>query len=339
MVSSGGRGSAGHDSDLCFRVYSSQVGQQSGEDRLVPGVGEPVVPADEDASEVCHSARQGTGLPSQAGPETTMFGYPRRTMAGLVCIYYGNTGSTWLIRLLGASPQVLVPGFEPIEGWAWDAPAGERVDWLRTALMPSANRDGDAYDVWVTALQASPQVMEVPNSKPNFEHVGFKMNGLAVLFTRGVADVLQETKAKAIILTRENRIKHALSVYCYHEEKKSQFGGAGVKPPSRVRLRAFHRWVKESQRFHTDLLRVRESLVDILGSDQVAFLSYEEFTAEEGKRRTLDRLCGFLGVEPIKLVEGPFTKATSDDLRSAVVNYYLLRLRYSLTPLRHFLEG
>ena len=120
-----------------------------------------------------------------------MFGYPRRTMAGLVCIYYGNTGSTWLIQLLGASPQVLIPGFERIEGWAWDAPAGERVDWLRTALMPPANRDGDTYDVWVTVLQASPQVMEALNSKPNFEHVGFKMNGLAVLFTRDVADVLQ----------------------------------------------------------------------------------------------------------------------------------------------------
>ena len=119
------------------------------------------------------------------------------------------------------------PGFEPIEGWAWDAPAGERVDWLRTALMPSANRDGDAYDVWVTALQASPQVMEVPNSKPNFEHVGFKMNGLAVLFTRGVADVLQETKAKAIILTRENRINMPFPSTATTRRKRANSGALG----------------------------------------------------------------------------------------------------------------
>ena len=270
-----------------------------------------------------------------------MVGYPRRTMAGFVCIYYGNTGSSWLIQALGASPQVLVPGFEPVESWAWDAPSSERVEWLRTALIPPIERDGPIYDTWVEALQASPQVEDV-SQKAGWEQVGLKMNDLAAFETEAVADVLYTAKAKAIILTRKNRIKHALSLYRYHEEGKSQFGRngtqEGLRPSSRVKMRAFDRWVKESQRLHNEVLRVRQTLAERLGPDQMTDLSYEEFISDEGKRHTLSRLADFLGIEPIELVEGRFTKATSDNLRSAVVNYDLLRLRYSLTPLSHFFE-
>jgi len=261
-------------------------------------------------------------------------------MAGFVCIYYGNTGSSWLIQALGASPQILVPGFEPVEAWAWDAPADERVEWLRTALIPPVERDGPVYETWVEALQASPQVKEA-SDKTGWDQVGLKMNDLAAFATEAVADVLFAANAKAIILTRENRIKHALSLYRYHEEGKSQFfrdGRTGVRPSSKVKMRAFDRWVKESQRLHSELLRVRQTLTERLGPDQMTDLSYEEFISDEGKGHTLARLSDFLGVEPIELVPGRFTKATSDDLRSAVVNYNTLKLRYSATPLSRFLE-
>ncbi|MFV1963537.1 MAG: hypothetical protein ACC658_17120, partial [Acidimicrobiia bacterium] len=230
---------------------------------------------------------------------------------------------------------------EPVEAWAWDAPADERVGWLRTALIPPIERDGPVYDTWIEALQTSPQVTEV-SQKAGWEQVGLKMNDLAAFATEAVADVLYAAKAKAIILTRENRIKHALSLYRYHEEGKSQFfrdgTQAGVRPSSKVKMRAFDRWLKESQRLHSELLRVRQTLAEQLGPDQITDLSYEEFISDEGKRHTLRRLANFLGIEPIELVEGKFTKATSDDLRSAVVNYDLLRLRYSRTPMSHFFE-
>jgi len=93
-----------------------------------------------------------------------------------------------------------------------------------------------------------------------------------------------------------------------------------------------------SQRLHSELLRVRQTLAEQLGPDQITDLSYEEFISDEGKRHTLRRLSNFLGIEPIELVEGKFTKATSDDLRSAVVNYNTLKLRYSHTPLSRFFE-
>lgn len=257
-------------------------------------------------------------------------------MAGFVCIYYGNTGSSWLLDALAASPQVLVPGFEPVEGWAWDAPHDERVEWVRTALDAPPERQGARYDTWVEALRASPQVDVVPN-KPGFERVGFKMNDLAVFATEATVDALADSGAKAIVLTRENRIKHALSLYRYHEEGKSQFGeNKGERPPSKVGVRAFDRWVKESQRLHGEALRVRAALVDRLGPEKVTDLAYEEFSSEEGKQGTIDRLAAFLGIEPIELTEGRFKKATSDDLRSAIVNYDTLRLRYALSPLRSY---
>jgi hypothetical protein len=262
-------------------------------------------------------------------------------MAGFVCIYYGNTGSSWLIEALGASSQVLVPGFEPVEGWAWDAPEDERVEWLGMALSPPSDRHGSVYDVWVEALRASPQVGEVLN-QTNWKQVGLKMNDLAVFETEAVADVLASLDAKAIILTRENRIKHALSLYSYHEEGKSQFGHdgrrEGLRPSTKIKMRAFDRWVKESQRLHREALRVRRTLGDRLRSSQITDLSYEEFITEEGKRHTLDRLSNFLGIEPIPLADGGLKKATSNDLRSAVANYNTLKLRYSLTSMRGFFE-
>lgn len=256
-------------------------------------------------------------------------------MSGFVCIYYGNTGSSWLLNTLGTSPQIMVPGFEPVEGWAWKAPIEERVEWMSTALNPPPERSGPVFEKWIAALRESPQVKEL-SDKPTFEQVGFKMNDLAVFAIDAVVDVLEGAEARAIVLSRENRIKHALSLYRYHEESKSQFGGKGYRPPSKVDLKLFDKWVQESVRLHTRSLDAKEKLLDRLRPDRVAELSYEEFTTEEGKRRTIDRLTDFLGVEPMELKEGPFVKATPDDLRSAVVNYNILRLRYLLTPMRTY---
>lgn len=256
-------------------------------------------------------------------------------MAGFICAYYGNTGSSWLLQVLGTSPQILVPGFEPIEGWAWDAPRSERIEWLRTALSPPADHEGEAYDLWVKQLQTSPQVDDLPE-KPGFLHVGLKVNNLAVVETETVSEVLAGAGAKVIVLSRDNRIKHALSLYRYHEESKSQFELKGVRPPSEVRLRKFNWWVKESRRLHGHMDSVRDTFLQRLGQDNVTTLSYEEFATPEGKQRTIDRLTDFLGIDPFVMAESQYAKATPDDLKSALVNYNTVRLRYALTPMREF---
>ena len=126
------------------------------------------------------------------------------------------------------------------------------------------------------------------------------------------------------------------------EEGKSQFGHDGrleeLRPSTKIKMRAFDRWVKESQRLHREALRVRRTLGERLGPDQMTDLSYEEFISDEGKRHTLGRLSNFLGIEPIPLADGGLKKATSNDLRSAVANYNTLKLRYSLTSMRGFFE-
>lgn len=254
-------------------------------------------------------------------------------MAGFVCVYYGNTGSSWLLDGLATSDQVLVPGFEPVETWAWEAPVAERVEWIRTALSPPSDRDGPMYDAWVDSLRASPQVESAPEDR-SFSVVGFKVGDMAISETDAVADVLVETRARVVFLTRSNRIKHALSLYRYHEEDKSQFELRGERPASKVNLKRFNHWVEESMRLHGEAVRVREIMVSRLGQERVMDVAYEEFITEEGKRHTLNRLCRFLEIDPVDNARSFFVKATSDDLASAVVNYRTLRLRYRLSPLR-----
>ena len=255
-------------------------------------------------------------------------------MAGFVCIYYGNTGSSWLLEMLGSSPDVLVPGFEPIEGWAWDADHDAKLRWLETAMTPPEVRYGPDYAAWVDELRASPQV-KGDLLKPSFTQVGFKMNDLAAVEPERVADVLARTGARVIFLTRENRIKHALSLYRYHDEEKSQFHGKDRYAPTTVRFRRFDEWVKESQRLHDQAMHIRDVCVGRLGEGAVFDVGYREFVDAAGKRDVSDRLAEFLGIAPGG-GDGKYAKATPDDLRSAVTNYRALRLRYLPTRYRHY---
>ncbi len=257
-------------------------------------------------------------------------------MAGFVCIYYGNTGSSWLLDALGDSPLVCVPGFEPLEQWAWNVPAAERLAWLETALTPPDDRSGSAYDQWLAALRASPQVERDPDDR-RFVHTGLKMNDLAVTDTESVLDVLDRSGAKVIHLVRDNRLKHTLSMYRYHDEAKSQFHGLDRYAPTTVHFRLFQQWLAESERLHTQALATRQQCLDRLGEERVFLLSYEEFFDEEGKRRTLDRLAGFLAI-PSDFGDGRFTKATPDSLRDAIANYRIFWLRYRFTKYGEFLD-
>ena len=257
-------------------------------------------------------------------------------MAGFACVYYGNTGSSWLLDVLGRSPDVLVPGFEPVETWAWDTSVSERLRWIRTTFDPPEVREGPEWERWKEAVDRS------PNAKPNawnlsFRITGFKMSNLAVEHPWRTLLALRRSGAKTIVLTRRNRLKHALSLYRYREEKKSQFELKGVRPPTELDLDVYDDWLQKSAWMHEQSRAFRRSAERVLGHENVADVEYEEFVTEQGKQEVVDRMVSFLGVEAPQL-DSHFEKATPDSLEAAVSNFEALRGRYADTEYRQFFD-
>ncbi|MDH5616573.1 MAG: hypothetical protein OEY62_08545, partial [Acidimicrobiia bacterium] len=91
-----------------------------------------------------------------------------------VVVYYGNTGSSWLVETLSTSEDVLVPAFEPLELWAWDAPDAEKMAWIRGAFTPPEPRTPEAMQRWFEEMSSSPQFKGV-KGREQFRIVGFKM--------------------------------------------------------------------------------------------------------------------------------------------------------------------
>jgi hypothetical protein len=258
-------------------------------------------------------------------------------MGSFAIVYYGNTGSSWLVQILGSAPGVVIPAFEPLESWAWKAGSDEKLAWLHNAFSPPEEREGPAFDVWVEGLATSPQFEKLPTG--DFSTVGLKMTGRAIPETEALLGLLKDLATKAVFLQRRNRIKHALSLYRYHEESKSQFELAGVRPPSKLKRKRFDYWVQDSIRLHTDSEAFRARAGAALGPAAVTTVQYEDFVTPPGKREVIDRLAEFLEIDPPALDASHFEKATPDDLRSAVLNYERLQRWYRKTPLVvHFEE-
>lgn len=257
-------------------------------------------------------------------------------VAGFVCFYYGNTGSSWLLSALDGSPSIHVPGFEPIEDWAWETSAEVRLRWLETVLSPPADRRGADYARWRAEVRVSPQVTEDPRHD-DFVLTGLKMNDLAVVEPDALLDIIDRTGSKIIHLVRRNRLKHALSMHRYHDEDKSQFHGEDRYAPTLVRFDRFNEWILESERLHDLAVRLGKKFEARLGHDRVFHLAYEEFTDTPGKAQTLTRLAEFLGV-PDDFGDGEYVKATPDSLRAAIANYSRFRLRYRLTRYAEHLD-
>jgi hypothetical protein len=250
-------------------------------------------------------------------------------VASFVCFYYGATGSTWLLETLDSSPQVWVPGFEPLEPWAWDAADDVKVGWARTALNPPVG-DPQGLDTWWGLLRSSPQVKGP--YLPSLTSVGFKMSTTALEETDALLEVFTDLRIRLIFLLRRNRIKHALSLYRYEEESKSQFLVEGMLPPTRIKFRRFDEWLDRSVWLDQQMSSFRTICVERLGADQITTVAYEDLVSEQGKKRTMSELCSFLGVDRAGLQPSNVAKATPDDLQDAVINFRRLVRRYRSTP-------
>jgi hypothetical protein len=254
--------------------------------------------------------------------------------APFVVLYYGNTGSSWLIETLGHAPGVLVPAFEPLEAWAWKAPDREKVAWMRNAFSIPVERSGPSFDRWIEGLEASPQFKGLTST--DFTTIAFKMTNSALRSDAAMVDVFEEFGTRLVFLRRENRIKHALSLYRYHEEKKSQFDHAGIRPPSDVDLKLFKKWLSESEKLDSSFAAFQDACERRLGAGILIDVAYEEFVSEDGKQQTIERLARFLELPGGGYEPGGFKKATSDDLKSAVVNYRALRRKFGRGDMAKF---
>ncbi|HUP17824.1 MAG TPA: sulfotransferase [Acidimicrobiia bacterium] len=250
-------------------------------------------------------------------------------MASFVCFYYGATGSTWLLETLNSSPQVWVPGFEPVEPWAWGADDKTKVEWIRTALNPPVG-DTQGLDAWWELLRSSPQV--TGSYLPSLTSVGFKVSTTALDQTDDLLDVFADLRTPLIFLMRRNRIKHALSLYRYEEEKKSQFLLDGMQPPTRLKFRRFDEWLDRSVWLDQQMSGFRTVCTERLGPDQITTVAYEDLVSEQGKEETISHLCSFLGIDRAGLQPSSVAKATPDDLQDAVINFRRLVRRYRSTP-------
>lgn len=256
-------------------------------------------------------------------------------MRSFLLVFYGNTGSSWLIEALGSDPVVFVPGFEPIETWAWEVTDSERLDWIRTVFTPPEDRAGDAYAAWLAELAKTPHFKAPPD--PGFTYVGFKMHAHTIENRPALLKFLLKAETRIMLLERRNRIKHALSVYRHHEEGKSQFEWAGVRPPSTLDLDKFHERLLHSVVLHGQSQAFWDDAVAALGADAIVRVQYEDILDGPGKQATMERLSAFLGITDYTYADSPFEKATPDSLAAAVVNYEELVGRYTGTEFEQFL--
>ncbi len=245
---------------------------------------------------------------------------------------------------IGSLPNVYVPGFEPLERWSavgartsgWKATDAERLGWLRSTFSPPAERAGPRYEAWLEELGSNPH-FEAPEIL-DFSVVGFKANSQSIRDHGALFTTLLDVDSRVIVLQRHNRIKHALSLYRYHEEGKSQFDESGLRPPSEIDLKVFQEWVAMSVVLHRQSEVFWARAVGVLGREAVTRVRYEEFVDEEGKAKTMDRLARFLGIEVPAFEASLFQKATPDNLEAAVVNYDALVERYRRTEFKQFLS-
>lgn len=256
-------------------------------------------------------------------------------MRSFLLVFYGNTGSSWLVQTIGSDPEVFIPGFEPLERWAWEATDTERLEWMRTVFNPPEDRTGPAFAAWLQELGRNPQFNEPRN--PEFTYVGFKMHAHSIEDHSALLKLLLDAESKIILLERQNRIKHALSTYRHHEEGKSQFEKAGVRPPSLLDMEKFDFRVRESVALHGQSQDFWEAATAELGQEALIRVQYEDFIDGPGKEATMDRIAEFLGITGYTYRASPLKKATPDNLATAVVNYDELVDRYSGTEFEQYL--
>lgn len=242
---------------------------------------------------------------------------------GFVCVYYGGTGSSWLLNTLETSPELVIPAYEPLEWMHWEADDATKLAWVDTALdVPDAG-DAEAVANWKQELRASPMFVEF-DPKP-FRVAGFKLSPEAISDRSGLFDVVERRAAKVLAVGRRDRVRHALSLYRAHEEDKHQFHQQGLMAPTKLKKRRFLKWLNYSELVAGHMKSFVEAAESSLRPESVIAVDYEDFVTEEGKTATVNAVASFFEVDPSSMRWSAYQKATPDDLDEAVENYAALQ--------------
>ena len=261
----------------------------------------------------------------------------RKPINTFAVVYYGSTGSTWLIATLKNSKGVYVPAFEPLETWQWKAPDTEKLAWLRNAFSPPMDRDDEeAMAAWMNGFTSSPEFKGPPQR--TFHTIGTKITAGAVEDQGALLDLLGDRGTRLVFLQRENRVKHALSLYRHHEEGKSQFRRSGTQSATKVNLRRFDHWLADSTRQHAQSTAFHTTAVDRLGPDDVIALEYASIVSGADKAEVIGAVASFLGLSDPAIASESFEKATPDDLQAAISNYDRVYQRYRGTECGRYLR-
>jgi LPS sulfotransferase NodH len=220
-------------------------------------------------------------------------------------LFQGRTGSTFFVEALDSHPDVSAR-YEELTAYEW------------------LEEDGDAQLEEVRRLLRAP-------ARPGTRAIGFKTKLRDVLDREGLAGVLGEVGARLIHLKRRNLVK--LTVSSFNSERVHEQTGdwnvycheAAPAAPLTIEPEAFRARLREREHYESELDRFVAT-----AARPTLTLFYEDLLIDP--QGTLELAFRFLGLEPIP-ASGRTLKVTSDDLRSALVNFD--ELRASVAEARH----
>ena len=223
--------------------------------------------------------------------------------AAFVILFEGRTGSTHLTTLLDSHPRVRAQR--------------EVLGGLKTRNEGSA-----AQLIWADGALTTP-------ADGSLDAVGFKTKLRDVIDKDSFAELLLRHEARVIHLERNNVVKQALSGINAQKLARATgrynlFDEANRLPPQQIDPKELHENLLRREQWQRDLheFLVRHAMPTL-------HVTYERLLA--GEEDAVGDVLQFLGVRPAPL-RSPILKATSDNLRDAVLNFDELVAHFAGTP-------
>jgi LPS sulfotransferase NodH len=221
-----------------------------------------------------------------------------------VVFFEGRSGSTFLVESLHAQPGIYAEKEFLVELQGKKRGPGDQLAWVRDYFTPLPD---DTYRA-----------------------IGFKAKLRDILDPDGLARVLAEFDARAILLQRRNRVKLVVSLLNAMRLNESTgdwnlYDARHRLPSFRIEPDSFRDWLEKIEAANRRLV----GYVDETGLPTLR-LFYEDLLIDE--RQAMESVCRFLGLVYDPSPGARCLKNTPDDLRNAVHNFDQLRSAFKGTP-------